>query len=98
MPEENSENRSAVFACALWLPPWGCVRIFFSSRDERLPERGTSGSVQRGPANPARPGREQRYRDHLGCCRSPEVPLTEESSEIRYQVSETKKTNNEKRK
>ena len=41
----------------------------------RLPERGTSGSVQRGPANPARPGREQRYRDCLGCRRSPEVPL-----------------------
>src|SRR6202163_1961698 len=40
----------------------------------RLPERGTSGSVQRGPANPARPGREQRYRERLGCRRSPEVP------------------------
>src|SRR6266480_6567928 len=44
----------------------------------RVSERGTSGSVQRGPANPARPGREQRYRDHLGCRRSPEVPLTED--------------------
>ena len=43
----------------------------------RLPERGTSGSVQRGPANPARPGREQRYRERLGCRRSPEVPRTE---------------------
>src|SRR5438874_6530778 len=40
----------------------------------RLPERGTSGSVQRGPANPARPGREQRYRERLGCRSSPEVP------------------------
>jgi DNA polymerase-3 subunit gamma/tau len=29
--------------------------------------RGTSGSVQRRPANPARPGREQRYRDHAVC-------------------------------
>src|SRR3989440_12811621 len=42
----------------------------------RLPERGPSGSVQRGPANPARPGREQRYRERLGCRRSPEVPRT----------------------
>src|SRR3979409_1987304 len=40
----------------------------------RLPKRGTSGSVQRGPANPARPGREQRYRERLGCRSSPEVP------------------------
>src|ERR1700737_4090260 len=40
----------------------------------QLPKRGTSGSVQRGPANPARPGREQRYRERLGCRRSPEVP------------------------
>jgi hypothetical protein len=37
--------------------------------------RGTSGSVQRRPANPARPGREQRYRDHAVCRRVPEVPL-----------------------
>src|SRR5579859_6324739 len=40
----------------------------------RVPKRGTSGSVQRGPANPARPGREQRYRERLGCRSSPEVP------------------------
>jgi len=36
---------------------------------------GTSGSVQRRPANPARPGREQRYRDHAVCRGVPEVPL-----------------------
>ncbi len=62
-------------------PHWNCRLVlvcynFCSSRVERLPERGTSGSVQRGPANPARPGREQRYRDHLVCPRSPEVPRT----------------------
>src|SRR5882724_6651096 len=52
------------------------ARLFFAvARVARLPERGTSGSVQRGPANPARPGREQRYRDRLGCRRSPGVPL-----------------------
>src|SRR6266850_4947027 len=52
------------------------ARLFFAvAQDARLPERGTSGSVQRGPANPARPGREQRYRDRLGCRRSPGVPL-----------------------
>jgi len=39
--------------------------------------RGTSGSVQRRPANPARPGREQRYRDHVVCRGVPEVPLIE---------------------
>src|SRR6266446_5857318 len=58
----------------------GSAVLEFSLRSReiaRVPERGTSGSVQRGPANPARPGREQRYRDHLGCRRSPEVPLTE---------------------
>jgi len=57
-----------------------CVRIFPPTRESaRRPERGTSGSVQRGPANPARPGREQRYRVCLGCRRSPEVPLAEGS-------------------
>jgi hypothetical protein len=45
----------------------------------RLPERGASGSVRRGPANPARPGREQRYRERLGRRRSPEVPRTSEN-------------------
>src|SRR5579862_2192891 len=39
------------------------------------PMRGTSGSVQRRPANPARTGREQRYRDHAVCRGVPEVPL-----------------------
>src|SRR5438874_8895193 len=48
----------------------------------RLPERGASGSVQRGPANPARPGREQRYRERLGCRRSPEVPRTGEKFSV----------------
>src|SRR5215475_14102697 len=61
-----------------------CVRIWLCSCAKisaaRLPERGTSGSVQRGPANPARPGREQRYRERLGCRRSPEVPRTEVDS------------------
>ena len=52
-----------------------CVRLNIAVREiARLPERGASGSVQRGPANPARPGREQRYRERLGCRRSPEVP------------------------
>src|SRR5260370_42205597 len=37
--------------------------------------RGTSGSVRRSPANPARPGREQRYRDHFVRRGVPEVPL-----------------------
>jgi hypothetical protein len=41
----------------------------------RLPESGASGSVRQGPANPARPGREQRYRERLGRRRPPEVPL-----------------------
>src|SRR5579872_819094 len=55
-----------------------CVKLKpAAARSARLPERGTSGSVQRGPANPARPGREQRYRDCLGCRRSPEVPRIE---------------------
>src|SRR5215471_20151004 len=54
--------------------PDSYARLNCGSRDKRLPERGASGSVQRGPANPARPGREQRYREHLGCRRSPEVP------------------------
>ena len=44
-------------------------------RVERLPMRGTSGSVRRSPANPARPGREQRYRDRFVCRGVPEVPL-----------------------
>jgi DNA polymerase III subunit gamma/tau len=53
-----------------------CVRLKIAvEKLSRLPSRGASGSVQRGPANPARPGREQRYRDRLGCRRSPEVPL-----------------------
>jgi|SRR5580698_7897119 len=55
-----------------------CAKLFFAAAHRALlPERGTSGSVQRGPANPARPGREQRYRDCLGCRRSPEVPRAE---------------------
>jgi hypothetical protein len=41
----------------------------------RLPMRGTSGSVRRSPANPARPGREQRYRDRFVRRGVPEVPL-----------------------
>jgi len=59
-----------------------CARLLTQTRESaRAPERGTSGSVQRGPANPARPGREQRYRVCLGCRSSPEVPLTEEDSQ-----------------
>jgi hypothetical protein len=53
----------------------------------RVPERGTSGSVRRGPANPARPGREQRYRDRLVRRRPPGVPLTETLSAIRCRLS-----------
>src|SRR3984893_8939082 len=55
----------------------------------QLPERGTSGSVQRGPANPARPGREQRYRERLLCRRSPEVPLFKILSEVTRAVPAT---------
>ena len=70
-----------------------CARLFFAAaQNARLPERGTSGSVQRGPANPARPGREQRYRDCLGCRRSPEVPRAENAvrsgeSKVSYDAS-----------
>src|SRR5882762_4223882 len=50
---------------------------FLRSRNlrARLPMRGTSGSVRRSPANPARPGREQRYRDRFVRRGVPEVPL-----------------------
>src|SRR5271170_5543463 len=53
------------------------VLDFFCSRslNARLPMRGTSGSVRRSPANPARPGREQRYRDRFVRRGVPEVPL-----------------------
>src|SRR5438876_10725555 len=54
--------------------PIAVLDSILQPRNARLPERGTSGSVQRGPANPARPGREQRYRECLGCRGSPEVP------------------------
>jgi len=47
------------------------------TRSARLLKRGTSGSVQRGPANPARPGREQRYRVSQVCRGDPEVPRFE---------------------
>ena len=56
-------------ACAKLLHRGGALRA-------RLPESGASGSVRQGPANPARPGREQRYRERLGRRRPPEVPLT----------------------
>ena len=56
-------------ACAKLLHRSGALRA-------RLPESGASGSVRQGPANPARPGREQRYRERLGRRRPPEVPLT----------------------
>jgi len=66
----SAVEQSLAFGVLNWIP--AVVR-------QRLPERGASGSVQRGPANPARPGREQRYREHLGCRRSPEVPRTGKS-------------------
>src|SRR5882762_950436 len=55
----------------------GAVLDFLRSRNlqARLPMRGTSGSVRRSPANPARPGREQRYRDRFVRRGVPEVPL-----------------------
>src|SRR2546429_2812143 len=67
----------------------GKTRRYKGLSGARTPERGTSGSVQRGPANPARPGREQRYRGRLGCRRSPEVPRTEsfQSSVVSAQSS-----------
>src|SRR5579871_1971587 len=43
---------------------------------DQLRDGGTSGSVQRGPANPARPGREQRYRINQVCRGDSEVPLS----------------------
>src|SRR5271165_5379286 len=71
---------------------WRTLRAMLSFAlqpwNERLPRRGTSGSVQRGPANPARPGREQRYRVSQVCRGDPEVPrIEEELSAIRYQRS-----------
>jgi len=52
----------------------GVLSFGLQTRRARLPMRGTSGSVQRGPANPARPGREQRYRVSQVCRGDPEVP------------------------
>ncbi len=65
-------------ACAKLLHRSGALRV-------RLPESGASGSVRQGPANPARPGREQRYRERLGRRRPPEVPLT--ASRQEHEVS-----------
>ena len=53
------------------------LNFSLQSRRLRLPQRGTSGSVQRGPANPARPGREQRYRVSQVCRGDSEVPRIE---------------------
>src|SRR5580693_2372118 len=74
---------TTLLTAALPSPSHLCVKLNSHSRSSlsRLPAHGASGSVQRGPANPARPGREQRYRDRLGCRRSPEVPLTEKCLE-----------------
>jgi len=52
----------------------GVLSFGLQTRRARLPKRGTSGFVQRGPANPARPGREQRYRVSQVCRGDPEVP------------------------
>jgi hypothetical protein len=70
---EPSARYLAAFACAKLLHRSCVPRIL---RRARLPESGASGSVRQGPANPARPGREQRYRDRLVRRRPPEVPLT----------------------
>jgi hypothetical protein len=60
-----------------------CVRLFSAVAPRtRLSQRGTSGSVQRGPANPARPGREQRYRVSQVCRGDSEVPRSEESAQV----------------
>jgi len=65
----------------------GVLSFELQTRSARLPIRGTSGSVQRGPANPARPGREQRYRVSQVCRGDPEVPRVAKDS---YQISATR--------
>ena len=64
----------------------GVLSFGLQTRSARLLKRGTSGSVQRGPANPARPGREQRYRVSQVCRGDPEVPrFKAELSAVRSQ-------------
>ena len=67
-------ERRAVGSRENWRTIGGVLSFGLQTRKARLPKRGTSGSVQRGPANPARPGREQRYRVSQVCRGDPEVP------------------------
>src|SRR5208337_1863463 len=74
-----------------WRTLRGVLSCGLQTRRARLPMRGTSGSVQRGPANPARPGREQRYRVSQVCRGDPEVPRFEKQiSVISDQISATR--------
>jgi hypothetical protein len=88
-PSSHSEKGRLVTACGLHerISVWPTIRFSFFERGpmldflrsrflkERPPMRGTSGSARRSPANPARPGREQRYRDRFVRRGVPEVPL-----------------------
>ena len=78
VPSVSSESSVFDFLCSRFsFFGRGAVLEFFRSRSlkARLPMRGTSGSVRRSPATPARPGREQRYRDRFVRRGVPEVPL-----------------------
>jgi hypothetical protein len=87
MPEISTAPRgaSAPMRRARRVMPRACAKLLHRSGAlrARLPESGASGSVRQGPANPARPGREQRYRERLGRRRPPEVPLTASQREVK---------------
>jgi len=71
-----------------WLRRKRYAKLELVVAESSLPERGTSGSVQRGPANPARPGREQRYRVSQVCRGDSEVPrFLKKRSDIGNQIA-----------